>query len=48
MDIFWSIFCVPIGVLLCFGPALIAWVFVERRSERNPQRSTHVNSSVSH
>jgi len=32
MDEFWSIFCVPIGVMLCFGPALIAWVIAERKN----------------
>ncbi|GIX50228.1 MAG: hypothetical protein KatS3mg132_422 [Limisphaera sp.] len=48
MDIFWSIFCVPIGVLICFGPALIAWVFAERRSGSNPEQSADVNSTVSH
>jgi hypothetical protein len=25
MDIFWSIFAMPIGVTLCFGPAMIVW-----------------------
>lgn len=35
MDKFWSIFCVPIGVFLCFGPALIAWVWAERREARH-------------
>jgi hypothetical protein len=34
MDEFWSIMCVPIGVTLCFGPALIAWVIAERRDAR--------------
>ena len=25
MDIFWSIFAMPIGVTLCFGPAMVVW-----------------------
>ena len=29
MDKFWSILAMPIGVLLCFGPALLVWVKME-------------------
>jgi hypothetical protein len=29
----WGIFVVPIGVLLCFGPALVVWIFAEGRKE---------------
>lgn len=25
MDKFWSIFCVPIGLCLCFGPGVVVW-----------------------
>ena len=25
MDKFWSIFTMPLGVALCFGPAVIVW-----------------------
>lgn len=25
MDAFWSIFTMPIGVALCFGPAMLVW-----------------------
>ena len=25
MDIFWSIFAMPIGVTICFAPAIIIW-----------------------
>jgi hypothetical protein len=39
MDVFWSIFVVPIGVAICFGPALIAWVWMERRSGRESNAS---------
>jgi hypothetical protein len=28
----WGIFVVPVGVLLCFGPALIAWVLAEGKT----------------
>ncbi len=33
MDIFWSIAAMPLGVLICFGPVLIAWV-IEMRSRK--------------
>ncbi len=29
MDKFWSIFTMPIGVMMCFGPALLYWLKVE-------------------
>lgn len=25
MDKFWSVFAMPIGLALCFGPAVIVW-----------------------
>jgi hypothetical protein len=28
----WGIFAVPVGVLLCFGPALIVWIRQELQS----------------
>lgn len=31
MDIFWSIFAMPIGLVLCFGPVLVAWWQAERK-----------------
>jgi len=32
MDIFWSIGVVPIGILLCFSPALIAYWLTEGKN----------------
>ena len=29
MDKFWSIFCFPIGLLICFGPVIVAWLWQE-------------------
>jgi len=29
MDAFWSIFAMPIGVALCFGPAMVVWWLTE-------------------
>jgi hypothetical protein len=31
MDKFWSILTMPIGVALCFGPALIVWWLTDRK-----------------
>ncbi|MBC8095045.1 MAG: hypothetical protein H7Y43_04460 [Akkermansiaceae bacterium] len=25
-DVFWSLFAMPIGVMLCFGPAILVWL----------------------
>jgi hypothetical protein len=32
MDKFWSIMAMPIGVLVCFGPVIILWLFSELKS----------------
>jgi len=37
MDKFISICAMPIGVLICFGPALIVWIKAERESAREEQ-----------
>ena len=29
-DQFWSFFAMPIGLLVCFGPILIAWILAEK------------------
>jgi hypothetical protein len=29
MDKFWSIFAMPIGVAMCFGPAMVIWWFTK-------------------
>jgi uncharacterized Tic20 family protein len=40
MDAFWSIFGMPIGVTLCFGPALVVWWFT-KDSEPGPDDTKH-------
>ena len=30
-DQFWSIFAMPIGLLICFGPAVVVWLGAEFR-----------------
>jgi len=31
MDQFWSVLSMPIGVMLCFTPILVAWIINETR-----------------
>ena len=42
MDKFWSICAMPIGLALCFGPAIVAWLLAEwrtpTRQESNARR----------
>ena len=33
MDKFWSIGVVPIGIILCFGPALLAYLIFDSKGE---------------
>ena len=32
----WGVLAMPIGVVLCFGPVLVAWALAERR-EKAPE-----------
>lgn len=38
MDKFWSIFAMPIGVALCFGPAMIVWALTEGRKRSKDKK----------
>jgi hypothetical protein len=38
MDKFFSIFTFPIGLLLCFSPALILWLKAELKEPPNDKR----------
>jgi hypothetical protein len=33
MDQFWSVLSMPIGLMLCFTPILIAWILNEVRND---------------
>jgi hypothetical protein len=33
MDAFWSFFAMPIGVTICFGPAVVVWWFTREKEE---------------
>jgi hypothetical protein len=37
MDAFWSIFAMPIGVAMCFGPAMVIWWLVDSKKSDTPQ-----------
>ena len=34
----WGLYAMPVGVLLCFGPVLIAWALAERSSRNSRER----------
>lgn len=27
----WGVFAMPVGLVLCFGPALVTWIIMETR-----------------
>ncbi len=35
MDKFWSIFAMPIGVAMCFGPAMVIWWLTKDREPKD-------------
>jgi hypothetical protein len=42
MDEFWSIMTMPIGVALCFGPAVLVWWLTrDRKSQEDESKSGH-------
>lgn len=38
MDKFWSILTMPIGVALCFGPAVLVWWLTRDKKPRENER----------
>ncbi len=34
----WGIFAMPVGVLLCFGPALLSWIRAELAAPKPAER----------
>jgi hypothetical protein len=38
MDAFWSIFAMPIGVAICFGPAMLVWAMTERSNKSSADK----------
>jgi hypothetical protein len=43
MDEFWSIMTMPIGVALCFGPAMLVW-WLTRDKEKESREEKHEQS----
>ena len=41
MDVFWSIFTMPIGVALCFGPAILVWWLTDDKNPPPTGRERH-------
>jgi hypothetical protein len=41
MDKFWSIYTMPIGVALCFGPGLIVWWLTRDKEPRDEKLDSH-------
>jgi hypothetical protein len=35
----WGIFAMPVGLLLCFGPALLVWIRAETRENSSTDES---------
>jgi len=41
-DIFWSLFAMPIGTILCFGPAILAWLLSDwSEPDERPRTTKH-------
>jgi hypothetical protein len=34
----WGIFAMPVGLIFCFGPALIAWIMIEGKTPAPDER----------
>jgi hypothetical protein len=41
MDKFWSIMTMPIGVALCFGPAMIVWWLTRDKESGDDKADSH-------
>jgi len=39
MDEFWSIMAMPIGVTLCFGPAMLVWWLTRDKKSNEDERN---------
>ncbi len=34
----WGVLAMPVGVVICFGPVIVAWILAEKKSEAAPKR----------
>ena len=39
MDAFWSYFAMPIGVTICFGPAVVVGLLTRRKERETAEKS---------
>ncbi len=38
---FWGIFAMPVGILLCYGATIVAWLIVEAHHRHHPGGKRH-------
>ena len=41
MDAFWSYFTMPIGVAICFGPAMLVWWLTHKDESASEKKNDH-------
>ena len=41
IDKFWSVCSMPLGVLICFGPAILVWLSIELKSPPADKHDDH-------
>jgi len=39
-DQFWSLFCMPIGLFICFGPVIVGWLIAELKDPTHKKPKT--------
>jgi hypothetical protein len=37
----WGVLAMPVGVVICFGPVIVAWALAEKKSEVPQKRNDH-------
>ena len=38
-DVFVSFLAMPVSVMICFGPAIVAWLIAERKSSEGQEQN---------
>jgi len=41
MEVFWCFMTMPIGVALCFGPAMLVWWLTHDQKSREENKDAH-------
>ena len=47
-DMFWSYFAMPIGVAICFGPAMIVGLLFDKTPDPDAAKSSNSNKPAAH